>query len=329
MAKRATLKEVAEAAGVSVASASYAINGTGTLGAQTREHILAVAGQLGYRPNHYAKAMKTGRFGAIGLVVPDLTNPVFPNLALAVIQTARNHGYSVFLTNTEGSIEEEFISVNLLAERGVDGVIWFPAADTDAVGSLITQTPTVVLSRNIVGYDVVQADDALGGEIAATHVVGAGHERIALITGPLEYLNARQRAQSAQHYIETHAKLAWSVSNPFSIDLEPAVREAIDRSEATAIIAGSDLIAIGAIHYLQSKGMRVPEDVSVLGFDDIPWAQLNSPPLTTIELPIEEMAVEAVEMLVRRIAHPSAPTRRIAFNVNLVERGSVRKLSAG
>src|SRR3954465_13100790 len=103
--RRATLKEVAKAAGVSLASASYAMNGAGSVGEATREHILKVAADLGYRPNQSAKAMKTGKTGAIGLILPDLTNPFFPSLAQVVIQAARAHGYSVFLTDTEGSAE--------------------------------------------------------------------------------------------------------------------------------------------------------------------------------------------------------------------------------
>lgn len=322
--RRVTLKDVAKAAGVSVASASYALNGTGSVGDQTREYILDVAGRLGYRPNQAAKAMKTGRTGAIGLVVPDLTNPFFPSLAQVIIQTARQHGYSVFLTDTEGSPDQERQSISLLADRGVDGLIWFPIADTDTVGAIAEGVPIVVLDRNLTEYDVVQADYAAGGELAAAHLVAAGHRNIGVIAGPAAASSARQRADAAVDYIKRHAALAWCVNNAFSLDIEPAVVEALESGGATAVFAGADLIAIGAIRHLQSKGVRVPQDVSVVGFDDIPWAQLNTPALTTIEMPVEEMAVEAVEALLRRMAHLNEPRRRIVFNVSLVERETVR-----
>lgn len=321
--RRPTLKEVARAAGVSVASASYAINGTGSVGEQTREHILAVAAQLGYRPNLSAKAMKTGRTGTLGLVVPDLTNPFFPSLAQVIIQTARQRGYSVLLTDTEGSPDAERQSLHLLAERGVDGVIWFPVTDDSAVGEALGGVPTVVLDRSMSGFDVIHADYAHGGELAARRLIAAGHRRIGVISGPTAASSARQRAQAAVDVIEREAELTWRVSNAFSLDLDPEVVAAIDRRQATAIVVGADLIAIGAIRHLQASGLRVPDDVSIIGFDDIPWAPLANPPLSTIEMPSEEMASEAVEMLLRRIAHPEEPRRRVVFDVGLVDRASV------
>lgn len=325
--RRATLKEVAKAAGVSLASASYAINGAGSVGEATREHVLKVAAQLGYRPNQSAKAMKTGRTGAIGLIVPDLTNPFFPNLAQVVIQAAREHGYSVFLTDTGGSPEAEQRAVSLMVEHGVDGVIWFPIDDGEPVGRLIAGVPTVVLDRNLPGYDVIQADYADGGRLAAEHLIAAGHVNIGVISGPHAASSSRQRAEAALAVVADRAKLAWHVHNAFSVDLEPSVTAALESRSATAVIAGADLIAIGAMRHVRSMGLSVPADVSVVGFDDIPWAQLNDPPLTTIDMPVEDMAAAAVETLVRRMAHRGEPRRRVVFNVELVERDSVRRLA--
>ena len=327
MGKRATLKEVAKAAGVSLASASYAINGAGSVGEATREHILKVAAELGYRPNQSAKAMKTGKTGAIGLILPDLTNPFFPSLAQVVIQAARAHGYSVFLTDTEGSAEAEQRAVSLLVDHGVDGVIWFPIADDGPVGKLIEGVPTVVLDRNLPGYDVIQADYAEGGRLAAEHLIAAGHVNIGVISGPHAASSARQRAEGAIAAIRERASLTWHVHNAFSLDLEPAVAQALERRTATAVIAGADLIAIGAMRHIRSMGQSVPGDVSVVGFDDIPWAQLHTPALTTIDMPVEDMAAAAVETLIRRMGARGEPRRRIVFNVELVERESVRVLT--
>jgi LacI family transcriptional regulator len=326
LGRRATLKEVAKAAGVSLASASYAINGAGSVGETTREHVLKVAAELGYRPNQSAKAMKTGKTGAIGLILPDLTNPFFPSLAQGVIQAARAHGYSVFLTDTEGSDEAEQRAVNLLIDHGVDGVIWFPIADDGPVGKLIEGVPTVVLDRNLPGYDVIQADYAEGGRLAAEHLIAAGHVNIGVISGPHAASSARQRAEGAIAVVRERANLVWHVHNAFSLDLEPSVARALEGREATAVIAGADLIAIGAMRHIGALGLSVPGDVSVIGFDDIPWAQLHTPPLTTIDMPVEDMASAAVETLVRRMAARGEPRRRIVFNVELVERASVRAL---
>lgn len=325
--RRATLKEVAKAAGVSLASASYAINGAGSVGEATREHILKVAAELGYRPNQSAKAMKTGKTGAIGLIVPDLTNPFFPGLAQVVIQAARAHGYSVFLTDTEGSTEEEQRAVNLMIDHGVDGVIWFPIADDGPVGKLIEGVPTVVLDRNLPGYDVIQADYADGGRLAAEHLLAAGHVNIGVISGPHAASSARQRAEAAIATVRERGNLVWHVHNAYSLDLEPEVAKALESRTATAVITGADLIAIGAMRHIRDMGLVVPDDVSVVGFDDIPWAQLHTPALTTIDMPVEDMAAAAVEALIRRMSARGEPRRRVVFNVELVARDSVRVLT--
>ncbi len=321
--RRTTLKDLAKAAGVSVASASYAVNGTGSLGEETRARILRVAGELDYKPNQMAKAMKTGQTGAIGLMVPDLTNPFFPSLAQTVIQTARLSGLSVFITDTEGSPEQERRSASQLIDHGIDGLIWFPIVDTDTLGPLLANTPTVVLDRILPSYDLILADYALGGELAAAHLIAAGHREIGIISGPLDAWSARIRAEAAARYVEAHAHLAWTVESAFAIDLDPAIKAVLDERRATGVIAGADLMAIGAIRHLQSQGVQVPADVSVVGFDDIPWAQLTTPALTTIEMPVEEMGVAAVETLLRRIANPKGSRRKIVFNVALITRSTV------
>ena len=323
--KRATLKEVAKAAGVSLASASYAVNGTGSLGDSTREHVLAVAEGLGYRQNLSARAMRTGKTSAIGLVLPDLTNPFFPALAQSVIQTARQRSHSVFVTDTEGSEELEIESIRLLVERGVDGIVWFPIRDTNSAGSMLAGMATVVIDRTIPGFESIQADYAGGGTLAAEHLVRAGHTSIGIISGPTDILSMRQRCDAAASYIQQHARLAFRLTNAFSTDLEPKVKEAIRSRAATAVFVGADLIALGVLQYARSVALKVPAQLSVIGFDDIPWAQMSSPALTTIDIPVAEMAAEAVEVLFRRGDEPADLRRKIVFETALVERESVQR----
>lgn len=323
--KRATLKEVAKVANVSLASASYAVNGTGSLGEATREHILQVAQKLGYRQNMSARAVRTGKTGTIGLVLPDLTNPFFPVLAQSVIQTARQHSHSVFVTDTEGSPALEVESVRLLVEHGVDGIVWFPIGDTNTVQSLLAGVPTVVIDRSIPGLESIQADYAGGGVLAAEHLVQAGHTSIGVISGPTDILSMRQRCDAAVNYIQQHAKLAFRVANAFSIDLEPKVKDAIRSRAASAVFVGADLIALGVIQYAQSLKINVPSQLSVVGFDDIPWAQMSSPALTTIDMPLGDMAAEAVQSLLRRTGDRAELRRKIVFDTTLVQRASVQR----
>ena len=325
--KRATLKEVARVAGVSLASASYAVNGTGSLGDSTRKHVLEVAGKLGYRQNLSARAMRTGKTGAIGLVLPDLTNPFFPTLAQSVIQTARQRSHSVFVTDTEGSPELELEAIRLLVEHGVDGIVWFPIEDASSAGALLAGVPTVIIDRTIPGFESIQADYTGGGRLAAEHLVQAGHPSIGIISGPTNILSMRQRCDAAANYIQQHAKLAFRVTNAFSTDLEPKVKEAIRSRAASAVFVGADLIALGVMQYARSVNIKVPAQLSVVGFDDIPWAPMTSPPLTTIDIPLGEMAAEAVEVLFRRTAEQVDLRRKIVFDTALVERESVQRFA--
>lgn len=324
--KRPTLKELASEAGVSVASASYALNGTGSVGEKTREHILEVARRIGYRQNAAARAMKIGRSGTMGLVVPDLTNPFFPSLAQSVIQTARGHGYGVFVTDTEGDEALEGAALAMLADRGVDGVIWFPVRDRDTSGGVLEGIPTVVVDRNLPGFDGVVADCAEGGRQAARHLLDNGHRRIGIISGPDDILSMRQRCEAARAAIEAEGELAFFTHNAFSIDLEPAVAQALDDAGATAVFAGADVIAVGVLRHLAATGRRAPEHLSVIGFDDIPWSELTTPPLTTVDLPLQSMANEAVEALVRKIERGTSARRIVTVGTEVVVRATVGRV---
>lgn len=320
--RRVTLKDVAAKAGVSLASASYAMNETGSLGAATRSHILRVAAEMGYQNNFVAKAMRSGRTGIIGLVVPDLTNPLFPALAQAVIQCGRHQDYTVIVMNTEGVEELERGAIRMLVERGVDGIVWFPIRDKNSAKGIADSVPVVVLDRTIAGFESVQADYTGGGVQAAAHLVDLGHREIGVISGPFEVRSMADRCNAAAHYISQHATLAFHVENSFSSDLEPNVVDAIRDMTATAIFAGGDVYAMGAIRLLRQLGKRVPEDVSVIGFDDTPWCDLVTPRLTTVELPIEDMAAEAVDALLKRIKTASNLRRRIVLDTTLILRES-------
>jgi len=322
-AGRITLKQVAEAAGVSLATASYSLGGGGSVGQETRERVMAVAERLGYKPNLAAKAMRTGRTGTLGLVLPDLTNPFFPLLAQTVINAAREGGYDVFLTDTQGSKESEARSIEALIRRGVDGLVWFPIDDTTGAKAPLRGTPTVVLDRELDGFDCVVADFDAGGRMAAACLVAAGHRRVGMVSGPAAALSARQRATGARDGLKAHGGPVWELEAAFSADLDAGIVRALAQRDVTAIIAGADLIAIGVMKALRDNGLRVPEDVSVIGFDNIPWSDLCTPALTTIDLPINEMGIEAVQLLLRRINAPDEPRRRVVFDVSLVERRSV------
>lgn len=320
--RRPTLKDVAKAAGVSLASASYAVNRTGSLGEDTRAHILKIAEELGYRQNLAARAARVGKSGALGLVVPDMTNPFFPSLAQSVVQRARQNGYSVFVTDTEGDRDQETAIIRQLIDRGVDGIVWFPVDDDNRLDRLALDIPIVVLDRTVHGFECIQADYSEGGRLAAEHLLSLGHTSIGLISGPSDVKSMRDRCDRAARAIAQSGKLAFRVENAFSIDLGRDAVEALDKREATAIFCAADLIAVGVLKHAKDAGLMVPNDLSVIGFDDIPWSAYCTPSLTTVEMPVDEMASEAVDTLLRRIDGEGESNRKVVFGVNLVERES-------
>jgi LacI family transcriptional regulator len=326
--RRPTLKDLAREAGVSLASASYAVNGNGSVGEQTRIHILEVAQRIGYRQNVAARAMKTGRTAALALIVPDLTNPFFPSLAQAIFRAARASGYATFLIDTEGNEVLEQAALAKAVDLGLDGIVWFPIRDKDTSNGVLTRTPVVVLDRTVPGYATVGVDYVEAGRIAVRHLLDAGHRRIGIITGPTDIASMRDRCDGAEALIRAEGKLVFRVGNAFSSDLEPEARAALDAGEATAVFAAADVIAIGAVRWIQAKGLRVPEDMSIVGFDDIPQAEQCLPALSTIELPVEDMAERAIAMLVAQIAlpHDLALPMAAAVPTRLVLRASTTVL---
>lgn len=329
--RRPTLKDLAREAGVSLASASYAVNGNGSVGEQTRVRILAVAQRIGYRQNVAARAMKTGRSGTLALILPDLTNPFFPSLAQAMFRAARASGQAMFLIDTEGNETLERAALSKATDLGVDGIVWFPIRDKDTSEGVLARTPVVVLDRTIPGYAAVAVDYLDAGRRAARHLLDAGHRRIGIISGPTDIASMRDRCDGAEALIAAEGHLAFRVVNAFSVDLEPEVEAAIAEGGATAVFAAADVIAIGALRYAQSRGMRVPKDLSILGFDDIPLAEQSLPPLSTIELPVEEMAMRALRMLADQPAaiQPKARAATFTLATEIVCRHSVARLPEG
>lgn len=319
---RATLKEVARLAGVSVASASYALHNRGSVGEATRQRVREAAETLGYRPNVSAQAMKTGKTGAIGLIVPDLSNPLFPALAQTVVHAARELGYRVLIADSQGSHAAEAAAAQDLAAFGADGLIWFPVNDTDSLAA-VTGLPTVVIDRDVPGYDRVQPDYRAGGEMGARRLMELGHRTFGIVAGPVDVQNSRARADAAAGAIRRDADLAWRVVNPYSVDLEPEVVAALATRTATAVLCGADIIALGVMKALKGMGVDVPGDVSVLGFDDIHWCDLTTPALSSVHIPIEEIAAEAVAILIQRIARPQDARRQVSFGVRMADRGSL------
>lgn len=320
-----TLRDVAKLAGVSHTTASHVLNGTKRVRPEVVDRVWAAVETLKYRLNRPAQALRRGQSHILGLVLPDLTNPFFPGLAQAIGLAVRKAGYALNLVDSleDGAVEAEGLS--RLAEEQVAGAIWVP------VGTYVPPPfPVVLLDRTTEGADGVEADHFLGGQLQARHALDLGHRRVGLLSGPQSLRSARLRREGFLAEAETGGlEVVWEEEVPFSLKLSPRARarlRAIRNKEITLVVAANDVIAVAALEVLREAGIRVPEEVSLVGYDDIPWATLVHPPLTTVRQPMKEMAEAAIALFLRRLQEPGGEAVRIVLPVTLIPRGSTQEV---
>ncbi len=302
----ATLTEVAQEAGVSPTAVSRYLNNRIDLPPATRARIDAAVAKLDYRPNLLAKRLSTGRAEAIGLVAPEIANPFFAELAAAVESEADRHGYAVYLSSTHGDPDKERDAFRRLSDRHVDGLIlMINRPDEGALAAHLAQYRNVVLlDEDIVGVSVprVVVENEHGAYLATRHLIEAGHTDIALITGPEGLFSVRERYAGflramAEAGLPTRPDWMWfgDYSRDHGFAAATRLLELTDRP--TAIVACSDYLAIGILQAFHRAGLSIPKDISLVGFDDMPFAELIDPPLTTIRQPVAEMGRLAFKRL--------------------------------
>jgi LacI family transcriptional regulator len=324
----ATVKDIATAVGVSVATVSNVLNGKPNVGGVIRKQVLHAAKRLGYRPNRVARAMRTGRTRAIGLVLPDLTNPFFPELAQAVENTARSFDLLVCLVDSQGRAEGEADGFALLMQHAVDGIIWCPLGPRSPAGLRSLDRPIVLIDRPGPRYAVVHSNYVRGGELLAHYAASMGHRQIGLLSGPQDLQSARQRRDGFVNALPGKLEIVWEVCVGFDGVLTSAARDTLltPRKKVSLVVAGNDLIAISAIRFLTENGLSVPDDVSITGFDNIRWTDVVTPRLTTIAQPVGAIGAKAVELMQQSLSGERIPARHTVFDVTLIERDSVKRL---
>ncbi len=323
MKKSATIRDVAREAKVSIAAVSYALNGGGTIGEEVRARVRDVAQQLGYRPNRSAQAVRTGKSMTLGLVVPDLNNPYYPALAQSFERAARQAGYTVVLIDTSGHVEEEVQGIHRLEQHGVEGIVWCQTAGPDEAVSSDYSVPIVIIGTPSLSIDNVTTKDYEGGQLLGRHLLEMGHGRIGMLTAAGVPPSKDDRRLGFLAALEGHATVTWEEKTPFAIDLPERILTALERRDVSAVMCGNDLIAVGVLRAARQLGITVPAELSVVGFDDIPWASIVEPELTTVRQPVSEMAAVALTLLLDRIAEPTRAVRHFKVGVELIKRQSV------
>jgi LacI family transcriptional regulator len=327
----ATIREVAKIAGVSYATVSHVLNNTRFVSPTTRERVVAAMNVLDYRPNALARSLRSGKTNTMGLVLPDSSNPFFAEIGRSIEEAAFELGYSVFLCNTEGDTHREQLYVDVLSKKQVDGIIFVAAGDqADSLHFLLSQgMPVVVVDRDLPNceVDAVLTDNEQGGYLATQHLIELDHRRIGCIRGPSSVTPSAERVTGYRRALE-EAGLPYDESLVLRGDYHPgsglqaaSILFSLERPP-TAIFACNDLMAVGVLHAAAKAGCNVPEDIAIIGYDDIELASFMTPPLSTIAQPKRQIGYQAAQMLARRIADDSYPTSRVVLPPELIIRGS-------
>lgn len=326
-----TIRDVARRAGVSVATVSRVVNRSPhRVTPATERRVRSAVRALGYRANIIAQGLKNRSSRTVALIVPDISNPFFPAIARGIEDTARAHGYAVLLCNTYEDLDRENAYLGLLRNRWVDGVIFATVgSNTRHLRALRrARLPVVLVARDVEGLaiDTVRVDNFRGEYEATQHLLRLGHRRIAHIAGPPALHVAAERRRGYLEALRTAGleEEAVIVEGDFTADGgRRAMTAALHaRPPVTAVAAANDLMAIGALEALRQLAARVPEDVAVVGFDDITFASLVSPALTTVAQPKYRMGQMAMERLLQLLQGGDARTRQTVLVPELVVRES-------
>jgi LacI family transcriptional regulator len=329
---RVTIKDIAKHAGVSTATVSYVINQSRYVSPELTERVTAAIEQLGYYPDDNARSLRSKRTSMIGLIVPDNANPFFAEVAKGVEDAGFEAGYTVILCNSNAMLERELAYLDVLQSRRVDGIIVLStSSEVDHLRPVVERgVPTIVFYREVSDMDVdaLMLDNQAAGYLATQHLIDLGHRDIACIK-PLSPTNPSARRVAGYQQAMEDNDLVWHPAlMPQGNNLISGGAEATDELLAsgrpfTAIFACNDAMAIGAMRSLRDSGYRIPDDVSIVGFDDIILATYTNPPLTTIASPKQEAGRFAVERLLERIEEKhDGGLRTFTLDTELIVRGS-------
>ncbi len=324
------MSDIARQAQVSEATVSRVINDRPGVSQETRQAVLTALDVLGYeRPERLRKRSA----GLVGLIVPELDNPIFPAFAQVIESTLAQHGYTpVLCTQSPGGVTEDEY-VEMMLDRQVSGIVFVSslsadtAADPSRYRRLIERPLPIVLVNGYaetIEAPFVSCDDRLAGDLAVSHLVALGHRRIGMISGPNRFINTQRklagyRAALAREGLPSDDFVALTL---FGVEGGEVAADRLLEQGVTGIVCASDLMALGAIRAARRRGGSVPRDVSVIGFDDSPLIAFTDPPLTTLRQPVSSMAVAAVRCLVDEIDGHGAPHSEYLFRPELVVRES-------
>ena len=332
-----SIKDVAREAGVSTATVSHVINNTRFVSDVVRARVLDAVERCGYYPNAHARSLASGRSRTLGLVISDISNPFFPELVKSIEAAAFEHGYDTILSSTNYDPERTSQYVRRLIERKVAGVMLMTSElDTSLIAELAGRQVSVVfldlgepgphMSNLRVNYEA-------GIDEAIRHLVSLGHRRISFVCGPERLRSAARRLEAFRASVKKYLPDARARIHEGDFKIEGGARAAREilsgRGRPTAVVCANDMMALGAMDEFRAAGQRIPGDVSIVGYDDIAFAALSEPKLTTVCLPRAELGRRAVEALMATLSHPDQQGAEVNVMTHLVVRNSTAPAPVG
>ena len=336
--KNTTIKDIAKIANVSYATVSRALSGSPGVSKKTRALVAKICDELGYTPNFMARSMVTKATKLIGLIVTDIANPFMSEMAFNIEQTALEAGYHIMLCNSVNDIEQEEHVFKLLMGRKADGILIFPTSSRspEVLEKYLDKIPAVFVSENLSNFPAsyVTVDNELGTSIGTEYLYSLGHRNILYFGRRQKRIAHRLRAEGYASVCKKYDLAPYFFDSPYPTD---AIRHGYamakelfsdsSRPPFTAIFASTDSNALGLLQAAEEYGIRIPEDLSLLGFDNIPYTGLPKIMLSTIEQPYKLMAKSAVEMLIDQIKQPDIGYSHKILTPKLVIRNSCRALA--
>jgi LacI family transcriptional regulator len=332
-----TIRDVADKVGVHHSTVSRALSPDKRekISAAVVEKVEAAAKELGYYPNIVASSLKQNRSYAVGVLIPDLMNPMFPPIIRGIQDTAEALGYTVITANTDDEKEKEQKALRMMLGRSIDGVIVATAQRTDPIVDECNkhELPFVLVNRTVdrQGVNAVVVDDELGIRSVLDHLLGLGHKRIAHVAGPQHSSTGFHRARVVSEYLNSRDLPADIVGPASKFTIEEgrrAFRELISTgADFSAVVAANDLLALGCLEVMQETGIRVPEDMSITGYDDFQFLDRMNPALTTVMVPKYDMGAKAASILLEMMDGEVRPSAVVKLKPQLVLRGSTAILT--
>lgn len=333
---KVTIKDIAKYAGVSTATVSMIVNKNDErISSQTRDKVLKVIEEYGYVPNRVASSLVTKKTNTIGLIIPDIVNPFFPEVARGVEDKANDEGYTVILCNSDNVLSKEDAYIEMLQEKMVDGIIFTASSRRTTVSSALenVKVPVITVDRsipNLKKQGKIAVNNELGANDCVKYMIEKGYRKIYHISGPLTSKTARDRYNG---YIHAHKENGISLlphhlyEGEYTSDWGNEAVDALlkDGHEFDSLFCGNDMIAVGAMKGLKRHGLSVPRDIGVAGFDDVQIAQMVTPELTTVRQPKYDMGYKAADMLFKMINNEQNDQSEYLLSTEMIIRNSTRK----